>query len=206
MEIIKKYFPGLPEAVFDKLAALYPLYSEWNDRINVISRKDMDFFIERHVLHSLAIAHFVDLPPGGLVLDAGTGGGFPGIPLAIVFPDTRFVLVDSIGKKIKVVQDVANRLGLKNVEAIQQRVELLPMTFDFVVSRAVKPLPEFMQWVDGKIAPGSKLGLPNGVLYLKGGDVYEELNELPHKCRIFDLSDCFSEDYFQTKKLIHLYK
>lgn len=204
MDKIVKYFPDLTERQREQLAALLPLYEEWNAQINVISRKDMDHFYEHHVLHSLAIAKAVRFKPMAEVLDVGTGGGFPGVPLAIMFPDARFTLIDSIGKKIKVVSDVIDRLGLANTKALQIRAEQLDGEFDFVVSRAVTTLPEFVPWVKGKISKTQYHTLHNGILYLKGGDLDAELAPFRKKVRTWNISDWFDEEYFETKKVIHL--
>ncbi len=206
MEIIKKYFPGFSENQYEQLEALWPLYLSWNQKINVISRKDMEFFNLRHVLHSLSILKVIHFKDDTFVMDLGTGGGFPGIPLVIACPNVRFLLVDSIGKKINVVQDVINQLDLKNVKAVQSRGEQINDKFDFVVSRAVKSLPVFMPWVREKIKIRGKNALRNGVLYLKGGDFDDELNAVPEAHRIFDLSAYFSESYFDSKKIVYLYK
>ena len=204
MDKIVKYFPDLTERQREQLAALLPLYEEWNAQINVISRKDMDHFYEHHVLHSLAIAKAVRFKPMAEVLDVGTGGGFPGVPLAIMFPDARFTLIDSIGKKIKVVSDVIDRLGLANTKALQIRAEQLDGEFDFVVSRAVTSLPEFVPWVKGKISKTQYHTLHNGILYLKGGDLDAELAPFRKKVRTWNISDWFDEEYFETKKVIYL--
>lgn len=204
MEIILKYFPDLAPETADQFRQLLPLYSEWNEKINVISRKDIDHLCERHILHSLAIAKILQFKPGTKVLDVGTGGGFPGIPLAIIFPETDFHLVDSIGKKIHVVQAVKNALGLKNVKAEQNRAENLPGKYDFVVSRAVTRLAAFYPWVNGKFLSNSQHKLRNGILYLKGGDITEEMAELNRPGKIFHLSDYFSEEFFETKHLVHI--
>lgn len=204
MELILKYFPGLTPEQREKMALLQPLYHEWNARINVISRKDIDSLYEKHVLHSLAIARIIQFRPGTRVLDVGTGGGFPGIPLAILFPETTFHLVDSIGKKIKVVQAVADALQLKNVTAWQVRAEQLKEPYDFVVSRAVTALPEFTGWIRKNISPVSQNSLPNGILYLKGGDLTEEIKPFRRQVSVFDLRDYFEEEFFETKKLVYL--
>lgn len=204
MDKIVKYFPDLTERQREQLAALLPLYEEWNAQINVISRKDMDHFYEHHVLHSLAIAKAVRFKPMAEVLDVGTGGGFPGVPLAIMFPDARFTLIDSIGKKIKVVSDVIDRLGLANTKALQIRAEQLDGEFDFVVSRAVTTLPEFVPWVKGKISKTQYHTLHNGILYLKGGDLDAELAPFHKKVRTWNIGDWFDEEYFETKKVIYL--
>ena len=206
VDLIYKYFPKLTQQQRDQFAALGELYGHWNAQINVISRQDMDGLYEKHVLHSLGIAKVIHFKPGTEILDVGTGGGFPGIPLAILFPLVDFHLVDSIGKKIKVVQEVATALGLKNVRAEQTRVEHMDTAYDFVVSRAVTRLLPFMGWVRYKVRKTGNNDLPNGVLYLKGGDLAEELAEMPDKYRIFNLSDYFAEDYFETKKVIFIPK
>ena len=200
MEKILHYFPGINEQQKEQLHKLAPLYREWNTKINVISRKDMDAFEVRHVLHSLAIAKVMDFLPGAKVLDAGTGGGFPGIPLAILYPEARFHLVDSTAKKIRVIQDVAYQLGLKNVSAQHERVENLNQQYDFVVSRAVTAMPRFLEWVKPLIRKGGRHELKNGVLYLKGGDLSEELQGITHQ--LFALSDFFEEEFFDTKKIV----
>ena len=204
MDIIIKYFPELTERQRERFAALLPLYEEWNAQINVISRKDMEHFYEHHVLHSLAIAKVMQFKPMCEILDVGTGGGFPGVPLAIMFPDSRFTLVDSIGKKIKVVSDVVDRLGLTNAKALQSRAEQLDGEYDFVVSRAVSTLGEFVPWVKGKVSKTQYHPLHNGILYLKGGDLTKELFPFRHKVRTWDISDFFGEDYFETKKVVYL--
>lgn len=180
------------------------LYTLWNERINVISRKDMDNLFVNHVLHSLAIAKVVGFLPGAHILDVGTGGGFPGIPLAIMFPDTRFHLVDSIGKKITVVNEVAAGLGLKNVQAQQIRAEELRSAYDFIVSRAVTRLKEFYGWVKGKSKNESVHPIKNGILYLKGGDLDEELSEVKRAYELFPISDFFKEPFFETKKVVYV--
>ena len=204
MDTILKYFPTLTERQREQLAALLPLYEEWNAQINVISRKDMEHFYEHHVLHSLAIAKVIQFKPMAEVLDVGTGGGFPGIPLAIMFPESRFMLIDSIGKKIKVVSSVIESLGLTNTKAQQIRAEQLDGEFDFVVSRAVTTLGEFVPWVKGKISKSQYHPLRNGILYLKGGDLTSELFPFRHKVKPWDISDFFAEEYFETKKVIYL--
>ncbi len=202
MEIIKKYFELTPKQE-EQFKALQPLYEDWNSKINVISRKNMDKLYEQHVLHSLGIAKVIDFSPGADVLDVGTGGGFPGIPLAILFPETNFHLVDSIGKKLKVVNGVKDTLGLENVKTTHTRVENIKDQYDFIVSRAVTKMPDFVKWVKGKIKKESNHPLKNGILYLKGGDLTEELS--PYKnVKIFPLSDYFDEDFFQTKKVVYL--
>ena len=204
MDLILKYFPKLTERQREQYAALLPLYEDWNAKINVISRKDMGNFYEHHVLHSLAIAKVMQFKTMAEVLDVGTGGGFPGIPLAIMFPDANFYLIDSVGKKIKVVQDVVQQLGLKNVRAEQIRAEQVAGDFDFIVSRAVTTLSEFTGWVKGKVSDSHYHKLRNGILYLKGGDLTEELAPFRKKVRTWDISDFFEEEFFETKKVIYL--
>lgn len=206
VDLILKYFPELTAEQKERFAALEGLYSDWNAKINVISRQDIDSLYEKHILHSLGIAKIVQFKPGTEILDVGTGGGFPGIPLAILYPLADFHLVDSIGKKIKVVQEVADALGLKNVKAEQVRVEQLKTTYDFVVSRAVTRLKPFLGWVRYKIHKAGNNDRPNGVLYLKGGDLAEELAEVPDRYRVYDLSDYFDEPFFETKKVIYIPK
>jgi len=204
MDIILKYFPDLAPEQIELFTQLEPLYADWNSKINVISRKDFSEFYERHVLHSLGIAKLIHFTPGTEVLDVGTGGGFPGIPLAIFFPHVKFHLVDSIGKKIKVVKAVAESLGLENVTAEQIRVEQLKTKYDFVVSRAVTRLPEFVNWVRNNISLKQQNALPNGILYLKGGDLTKEIKPFRKKIFIQHLSDYFEEEFFETKMLVHL--
>ncbi len=206
IELITKYFPDLTARQQEQFAALDSLYREWNAQINVISRQDMDGLYEKHVLHSLGIAKVIQFVPGTEILDVGTGGGFPGIPLAILFPDCDFHLVDSIGKKIKVVQGVVDALGLTNVVAEQARVEHLDTTYDFVVSRAVTQLKPFLGWVRYKILKTGSNRLRNGVLYLKGGDLTEELAEISDRYKIYNLSDYFDGEFFETKKVIYVPK
>ena len=204
MDKILKYFPEITERQKEQFAALLPLYEDWNAKINVISRKDMDNFYEHHVLHSLAIAKVQPFKPMAEILDVGTGGGFPGIPLAILFPESKFHLIDSIGKKIKVVQNVAEQLELTNVRTEQIRAEQLRGSYDFIVSRAVTDLGQFTQWVRGKVSTIQYHKLRNGILYLKGGDLTDELAPFKKKARTWEISDFFQEDYFLTKKVIHL--
>jgi 16S rRNA (guanine527-N7)-methyltransferase len=204
MELILKYFPDLTDIQRDKFARLEALYQDWNAKVNVISRQDIDTLYERHVLHSLGIAKVIQFKPGTSVLDVGTGGGFPGIPLAIMFPDTQFHLVDSIGKKIRVVQEIAADLDLKNVKAEQIRAEKLDDTYEFVVSRAVTRMAPFVGWVRNNISRNSFHPIRNGILYLKGGDLTEELAELTIKTRSYDLSDFFEEEFFETKKVVYV--
>lgn len=204
MELLLKYFPELTERQREQFAALLPLYEDWNSKINVISRKDMANFYEHHVLHSLAIAKVQPFKTQADILDVGTGGGFPGIPLAIMFPHSNFYLIDSIGKKVKVVQNVVASLGLKNVRTEQIRAEQVQGEFDFIVSRAVTDLSQFTQWVRGKVSDIHYHHLRNGILYLKGGDLSEELAPFKKKVRTWDISDFFEEEFFQTKKVIYM--
>ncbi|MCL1821216.1 MAG: 16S rRNA (guanine(527)-N(7))-methyltransferase RsmG [Prolixibacteraceae bacterium] len=204
MEIIEKYFPKLDKIQRARFEKLDSLYRFWNHRINLISRKDIDALYEKHVLHSLAIAQFIRFEPGTKILDAGTGGGFPGIPLAIFFPDVKFHLVDSIGKKIKVVTDIAAQLQLDNVAAQQIRVEQLTAKYDFVVSRAVTAFPEFVKWIRKNISPENSNAIPNGVIYLKGGDLQNELKPFGRQTDTTPLSHFFEENFFETKKLVYM--
>lgn len=204
MEIITKYFADLTGQQLDQFARLASLYDDWNSKVNVISRKDIDQIYERHVLHSLAIARVIRFKPGTTVLDVGTGGGFPGIPLALFFPETQFMLIDSIGKKIKVVNEVASALNLANIQAEHIRVEDLKTQFDFVVSRAVTAFPKFVDMTRTKVSGQNKNELPNGILYLKGGDFEEEIKPFGQNARVFELKEFFEEEFFETKKLIHL--
>lgn len=203
-DIVKKYFPNLSEKQLGQFELLFPLYTEWNEKINVISRKDIDHVMLHHVLHSLAIAKIIDFRPGTEILDVGTGGGFPGIPLAILFPECQFLLVDSIGKKIKVVEEVAKALGLLNVQAKHARAEDIDQDFEFVVSRAVTRITPFYYWVRKKISPNHFHAMRNGILYLKGGDLTEELEEFGKKHKLFDISTYFEEDFFETKKVLYV--
>ncbi|WP_374174978.1 16S rRNA (guanine(527)-N(7))-methyltransferase RsmG [Flavobacterium tructae] len=203
MDEILKYFPDLTELQIQQFQKLDFLYHDWNEKINVISRKDIDALYTKHILHSLGIAKIMKFEPGATVLDVGTGGGFPGIPLAILFPETRFYLIDVIAKKIKVVQGVVDALELKNVKAEQKRAELVKSDFDFIVSRAVTNMPDFVSWVKGKIKKQHKHTLKNGILYLKGGDLTEELAAFP-KATLYDLSTIFEDEFFETKKVVHL--
>lgn len=203
-ELILSYFPDLTDRQKTQFSKLLPLYREWNAKINVISRKDIDNLYLNHVLHSLGIARVTTFKPGAEILDVGTGGGFPGIPLAILFPETRFHLVDSIGKKITVVKNVAEAIGLKNVTAEQIRAEQLKGQYDFIVSRAVTRLKEFYGWVHRKAKKQSVHSLYNGILYLKGGDLDEELADLRKPHQLFDLSAFFREEFFETKKIVYV--
>lgn len=203
MDVILKYFPDLTEEQIEQFKGLKELYYYWNQQINVVSRKDIDELYIRHVLHSLGIAKVQPFVPKSQILDVGTGGGFPGIPLAILFPETNFHLVDSIGKKIKVVNEVSSALKLNNVMATHARVETIQGSFDFVVSRAVTRMDVFVEWVRHKTSKKKKHELPNGILYLKGGDLTEELVGFP-KATIFPLSNYFEEEFFETKSVVHL--
>jgi 16S rRNA (guanine527-N7)-methyltransferase len=203
MNEILTYFPNLTDIQKKQLQQLDFLYHDWNEKINVISRKDIDALYTKHILHSLGIAKVIKFEPGTFVLDVGTGGGFPGIPLAILFPETRFYLIDVIAKKIKVVQAVAEALELKNVKAEQIRAENVKGDFDFIVSRAVTNMPDFVSWVKTKIKKNNKHELKNGILYLKGGDLTEELKDFP-KATEFNLADFFEDEFFETKKVVHL--
>ena len=202
--MIFQYFTELTEKQRSQFSQLRLLYQDWNEKINVISRKDIDNIYTNHVLHSLGIAKVMSFNKGAQVMDVGTGGGFPGIPLAILFPETEFHLVDSIGKKIKVVQEVAKALGLKNVNASHQRAEQVDEKFDFVVSRAVTQLKDFYPWVRGKFNKQSKNTLPNGILYLKGGDLAQEIKESGLKVTQYHLKDYFAEEFFETKQVIYV--
>lgn len=203
-EKLLKYFPNLSQQQLDQYELLAKEFLSWNEKINLISRKDTENLFEHHILHSLAIAKVCKFKPQCEVMDIGTGGGFPGLPLAIMFPETKFYLVDSIGKKIKVVQALVETLGLKNVKAEQIRAENVNRQFDFIVSRAVTYLPDFMQWTKGKISKIQYHDLANGVLYLKGGDLTEELSTIKNKIKIYDIDNYFEEEFFQTKKVIHV--
>lgn len=204
MNEILKYFPDLTSLQVKQFEALGELYTHWNAQINVISRKDMDEFYTRHVLHSLGIAKVMKFAPGSKILDIGTGGGFPGIPLAILFPQVQFVLVDSIGKKIKVVNEVSESLGLQNVEAYHLRAEQVKEHFDFVVSRAVTSMEQFLPWCQNKFRKEQLNAFPNGILYLKGGDLTEELKPVKQAIDIFNLADIFEDEFFETKKVVYV--
>jgi len=202
--LIEKYFPNLTDHQREQFAALETLYGDWNEKINVISRKDMDSLYEKHILHSLGIAKVMEFAPGTKVLDIGTGGGFPGIPLAILFPEVSFTLADSIGKKITVVREVAEAVGLQNVTPVHTRAEQIKDRFHFVVSRAVTQMPVFLRWLNGKFEKEQFNPKHNGILYLKGGDLAEELAGL--RAEIFQLTDYFDEPFFETKKVVYLSK
>ena len=203
MQLLQKYFPDLSEKQLHQFTILQELYQDWNLKINVVSRKDIDELYLRHVLHSLGIAKLQSFRPGASILDIGTGGGFPGIPLAILFPEVKFHLVDSIGKKIKVVEEVALGLELENVKITNDRAENIDGQYDFIVSRAVAQMDTFVRWVKDRVAKKSKHELKNGILYLKGGDLSEELAAFP-KATVYQLQDYFSEDFFETKSVVHL--
>ncbi len=204
MDIVEKYFIGLSDKQVEQFRQLKELYQKWNEKINVISRKDIDALSVHHVLHSLAIAKVISFKEGTKVLDVGTGGGFPGIPLAIMFPEVNFFLVDSIGKKIKVVEGVSEALGLKNVTAKQVRVETMKEKFDFIVSRAVTAFPAFVALTKNRIGGDSFNDLANGILYLKGGDFEEEIKDFRNRVSIYNILDFFEEEFFETKKLIYM--
>ena len=203
MELIQKYFPHLSDLQTEQFSKLQDLYQDWNLKINVVSRKDIDELYLRHVLHSLGIAKVMQFNAGAKVIDVGTGGGFPGIPLAILFPETQFHLVDSIGKKIKVVNEVVEGLQLQNVKTTHGRVEEVKEEYDFIISRAVAQMETFVRWTKDKITKKQQHALKNGILYLKGGDLVEELKDFP-KAAVYDLTDFFNEVFFETKKVVHL--
>jgi 16S rRNA (guanine527-N7)-methyltransferase len=202
-ELVFKYFTTLNEEQQEQFAKLEALYKDWNQKINVVSRKDIDELYLRHVMHSLGIAQIQSFNEGSHILDVGTGGGFPGIPLAILFPNVKFTLVDAIGKKIKVVDEVVEGLGLTNVKTYHSRVEDIPGQFDFIVSRAVAAMPTFVHWTKGKIKKDSSHQRKNGILYLKGGDLTEELKGY-ETVQVFDLNEYFEEEFFETKKVVYL--
>ena len=203
MHLLLKYFPELSDVQLHQFRALQGLYEDWNSKINVISRKDIESLYLRHVLHSLSIAKLIQFKEGSKILDIGTGGGFPGIPLAILFPDVEFHLVDSINKKLNVVNGVAGSLGLVNIQTTHSRAESIQEKYDFIVSRAVTTMPDFVSWVKNRVAKKSLHNLRNGILYLKGGDLTEEL-KLYKKATLYDLNTYFEEDFFETKKIVHL--
>ncbi len=204
MDIVFKYFPDLSEVQKHQFRNLEPLYQDWNSKINVISRKDIDQLAERHVLHSLGIAKLIQFKHGTQILDVGTGGGFPGIPLAIYFPEVQFHLIDSIGKKIRVVKAITDELGLKNVTSEQARAENITGEYDFIISRAVTTLPDFTKWVNHLISPLHKNAIANGILYLKGGDISGEITGIKKEIHIYPLNHHFSEPFFESKKIVHL--
>jgi len=203
--LLLKYFPELTTSQIHQFERLGPLYREWNEKINVVSRKNMDNLYTNHILHSLGIAKVISFKPLANILDVGTGGGFPGIPLAILFPETKFHLVDSIGKKITVVNEVSKALDLKNIVGEKIRAEEIKnKKYDFVLSRAVTRIKEFYGWVSNKISKDSLHDMDNGILYLKGGDLEEEMNELKRPYQLFSLTDFFDEDFFETKKVVYV--
>ena len=204
LSILNKYFPELSSLQLSQFMSFATLFEEWNEKVNLVSRKDMEHLFERHIVHSLAIAKVMPFSDGSKVLDIGTGGGFPGIPLAILFPNVEFTLVDSIGKKIKVVNDIAHQLDLKNVRGINDRAENIKGSFDFIISRAVSRLVNFLPWTKGKISPIQKNKLKNGILYLKGGDLKEEIKEIKMKTKVFDISAIYEEEFFETKKVVYI--
>ena len=203
MELILKYFPTLTETQRAQFAALYDLYMDWNSKINVISRKDITNLYEHHVLHSLGIAKYTQFAPGTTIMDLGTGGGFPGIPLAVMFPHAKFTLCDSIGKKITVVKGVCEGAGITNIDARHTRVEQIPERFDYVVSRAVTEMPQFVKWIWSKIERGQRGTLPNGILYLKGGDLAEELAATRRHWDLYDIRTMFDDEFFDTKRVVY---
>lgn len=204
IQIIEKYFPNLTEQQKEQFIQLKPLYEEWNAQINVISRKDVNSLYERHILHSLSIAKFITFKKGTKLMDLGCGGGFPGIPLAILFPEVSFTMIDSIGKKIKVVQEIANAIGLENVQAHHMRAEKVNDSFDFVITRAVAPMMDLVKWTRKKYAKEQRHEIENGVIALKGGDLSQELASWGNRKKIVHLSDFFDETFFETKKIIHV--
>jgi len=206
MELIKKYFPNLTEIQLNRFEHALSLYTEWNEKINIISRKDMQYLELHHFLHSMSISKYIRFVPGTTILDVGTGGGFPGIPLAILFPETQFTLLDSITKKINVVKEISGELNLTNVVPAVNRAENISQKYDFITARAVTALPEFCQNVTKNIATKSSNDIPNGILYLKGGNFDDELSKIRLLIRITPLSNYYSEEFFETKKLVHLYK
>ena len=204
MDVLLKYFPELTERQREQFQLMATLYTDWNSKINVVSRKDIDQIGTRHILHSLAIAKITSFKPGTRILDVGTGGGFPGIPLAVLFPEAQFTLIDSIGKKIKVVADVAQKLGLTNVTAVHGRAEELKERYDFVVSRAVTEMSAFLPWVWNKIIPGGDNDLANGILYLKGGDLDTEMDVTKKPYALYPIADLFDDPFFETKFVVYL--
>ena len=206
MQVIEKYFPDLDSEQRQKLSKLAPVYQNWNVKVNLVSRKDIDYLNIRHLLHSMSIAKYFTFNPGTDILDIGTGGGFPGIPLAILFPSVNFHLVDSIGKKIKIVKNIAKELDLPNVTAYQERGEKIKDEFDFIASRSVTNLPRFFAWMREKIKKDSTHEFPNGIIYLKGGEFGKELKQIPWQQKVYHLNKTFEEPFFETKKLVYLYR
>ena len=206
ISLITKYFPNLTERQREQFTALYDLYADWNSKINVVSRKDFDQLYLRHILHSLAIAKVCQFEAGARVLDVGCGGGFPSVPLAIMLPDVKFISADSIGKKITVVKGVCEGAGITNIDARNVRVEQIPEKFDYIVSRAVTEMPTFVKWIWNKIERGQRGSLPNGILYLKGGDLTEELAATKMQWTEYNISDFFEEEFFETKKVVYTQK
>lgn len=204
MELIRKYFDNITGVQAEQFAQLEPLYNDWNAKINVISRKDIQNLYEHHILHSLAIGKVIRFKPGTQVMDLGTGGGFPGIPLAILFPDTQFHLVDSIGKKVRVAQEIAQAIGLKNVKCSHCRAEEVKDKYDFIVTRAVMPLADLMKCARKNVSPVQKNGLPNGIIALKGGELEGEMACMKSICTTWDISEWFEEEFFETKKVVHV--
>ncbi len=204
LSIITNYFPNLTPTQIEQFKQLQGLYEHWNAQINVISRKDIESLYEKHVLHSLGIAKVMEFKPNTKIMDVGCGGGFPGIPLAILFPECKFHLVDSIGKKIKVVNEISTSIGLKNLTAEHKRAEEVKDKFEFIISRAVTEFPAFYKWVQNKISKSQFNNLPNGILYLKGGDLTEELKDFKKRVVLYDLKDYFKEEFFETKKVVYL--
>lgn len=201
---IEKYFPNLTANQKKQFAQLKPLYEEWNAQINVISRKDIESLYERHVLHSLSIAKFIEFEAGTKLMDLGCGGGFPGIPLAILFPEVEFIMIDSIGKKIKVVKEIAKAIGLKNVEAHHMRAEKVKHKFDFVITRAVAPMGDLVKWTRNKYLSENRHNIKNGIIALKGGDLNQELASWGNRKELLSLSDFYDEEFFETKKIVHV--
>ena len=204
LKIIEKYFPNLTDDQKEQFLQLKPLYKDWNSQINVISRKDINQLYEHHVLHSLSIAKFITFQPGTKLMDLGCGGGFPGIPLAIIFPEVSFTMIDSIGKKIKVVQEIADAIGLKNIQTHHIRAEKVKESFDFVITRAVAPMMDLVKWTRKKYNNEQRHSIGNGVIALKGGDLGQELATWANRKTTVHLSDYFEEDFFETKKIIHV--
>lgn len=204
ISLIYRYFPHLNDNQKEQFAALQSLYESWNKKINLISRKDIEFLYLHHVLHSLAIAKLISFKAGAEIMDLGTGGGFPGIPLAISFPDAKFTLIDSIGKKIKVVDDISQSLNLKNISAVHERAENINAKFDFIVARAAAPLSDLVQWTSTKFKKDNVHHIPNGLLCLKGGDLADELSSIKNKAHVYEINKWFTEDFFSAKKLIYL--